>query len=115
MSRIINNIKNVFGLQAKTKEMVKPADVVNAGSQVLKVMKPHTPMIKFRVGSGAQSLTGHVGATSSSPTPSQAAVKQKPAAAPSSGTLEDWELPSRYRRRPISDEEVSYINRGGPA
>lgn len=29
--------------------------------------------------------------------------------------IEDWQLPQRYRRRPLDQQEIDYINRGGPA
>lgn len=30
-------------------------------------------------------------------------------------TIEDWQLPNRYRRKPLDAAEIEYINRGGPA
>lgn len=30
-------------------------------------------------------------------------------------TIEDWQLPNRYRRKPMDAFEMDYINRGGPA
>lgn len=30
-------------------------------------------------------------------------------------TIEDWQLPNRYRRKPLDPVEIEYINRGGPA
>lgn len=30
-------------------------------------------------------------------------------------TIEDWQLPGRYRRKPLDAVEIEYINRGGPA
>lgn len=30
-------------------------------------------------------------------------------------TIEDWQLPNRYRRKPLDASEIEYINRGGPA
>lgn len=30
-------------------------------------------------------------------------------------TIEDWQLPNRYRRKPLDTFEIEYINRGGPA
>jgi len=115
MSRITDKIKRIFGfqIQSQIQEMVKPSVVLNTGTQVLKSMKPHLPMIKFRAGSGGvHAVTGpsSVGSTSS---PTSIAKKQPIGSTSSSGTLEDWQLPFRYRRRPISEEEVAYINRGG--
>lgn len=28
--------------------------------------------------------------------------------------IEDWQLPARYGRKALSQEEIDYINRGGP-
>uniref|UniRef100_A0A1I8NCZ0 28S ribosomal protein S36, mitochondrial n=1 Tax=Musca domestica TaxID=7370 RepID=A0A1I8NCZ0_MUSDO len=56
------------------------------------------PLIKFRKG-GYPGLTA-AGAQGSYQNP---------------GVIEDWELPPRYWRKPISVDEMEYINRGGPA
>ncbi|XP_068209521.1 alpha-ketoglutarate dehydrogenase component 4-like [Palaemon carinicauda] len=79
-----------------------------------KAVKPHIPMIKFRKGGiselahGApQPATAGAVANPTAPKPSAAA-----AAAP---VLEEWQTPLKYRRRPITQDEIDYINRGGPA
>ncbi|XP_061397094.1 alpha-ketoglutarate dehydrogenase component 4 [Musca vetustissima] len=64
------------------------------------------PLIKFRKG-GYPGLTA-AGAQASS-FPNTLESKNNPA------VLEDWELPPRYWRKPISVDEMEYINRGGPA
>lgn len=30
-------------------------------------------------------------------------------------TIEDWQLPNRFKRKPMDVFEMEYINRGGPA
>lgn len=40
-------------------------------------------------------------------------VQAQPAAAMSSATISDIDLPLRYRRQPLSQEEIDTINGGG--
>lgn len=69
------------------------------------------PLIKFRKGGPhlESSGAGH---------PAQAAAAGAGAAqtrtASSGQAIEEWQLPSRYRRKPIDDVEMEWINRGGP-
>lgn len=69
------------------------------------------PLIKFRKGGPhlESSGAGHPAqavAAGSSATQSRSA---------SSGqAIEEWQLPARYRRKPIDDAEIEWINRGGP-
>ncbi|CAG0884084.1 unnamed protein product [Darwinula stevensoni] len=44
--------------------------------------------------------------THASPEPTKASF--------SMGAAEDWQLPLKYRRRPLDDYEIEYINKGGP-
>nr|XP_053645473.1 alpha-ketoglutarate dehydrogenase component 4-like [Cherax quadricarinatus] len=76
-----------------------------------KAVNPHIPLIKFRKGGLTEfvrgsprplAATGPVTAGSTSPTRS-------------SVVLEEWQVPQKYRRERITDEEIEYINRGGPA
>ncbi|XP_017087187.1 uncharacterized protein [Drosophila bipectinata] len=67
--------------------MVRPA-VVNLAKRV--------PLIHFRKG-GAGSAP--------------AAGNQQAAGGPA---IEDYDLPARFARKPISPEEAAYINNGGP-
>ncbi|XP_026284082.1 alpha-ketoglutarate dehydrogenase component 4 isoform X2 [Frankliniella occidentalis] len=69
-------------------------------------VKPHVPLIKFRKGSPAH---GH-SAGSGSPSPGVAGSS----VVFSRGTIEDYQLPSRYQRTPMDEKEIEYINRGGP-
>jgi len=62
------------------------------------------PMIKFRSGGKHQS-------NDAAPTSAG-----QPTSAPPTGhgaAIEDWQLPNRYRRRPIDDKEIDAINSGG--
>lgn len=38
---------------------------------------------------------------------------QSQSAPMSTGSISDTELPARYRRQPLSEEEIAYINGGG--
>lgn len=72
------------------------------------IIKKHIPMIKFRSQLNSQ---GHSGTANATPNVTPAEL------APSKMTLrtviEDWQLPPRYQRKPISIEEMECINRGG--
>ncbi|KAJ0176561.1 hypothetical protein K1T71_007740 [Dendrolimus kikuchii] len=74
------------------------------------------PVIKFRKG-------GPAGASVSGAAPSAAAAQPaasvsvaaqaQPSAAMSTGAIPDIDLPARYRRQPLSQEEIDHINGGG--
>ncbi|XP_059490042.1 alpha-ketoglutarate dehydrogenase component 4 [Neocloeon triangulifer] len=76
-------------------------------------VRPHVPLIKFRKGSAVQGHVDNVrvvaaaAPTQSSSKPSFKPVQKGP-------IIEDWQLPLRYRRQALSQQEVDYINRGGP-
>jgi len=81
-------------------------------SRTWAVIKKHVPMIKFR--RSQISSHGHSGAAvAASIVPEKIAANVTPAVNIAS-VLEDWQLGPRYQRAPISDEEIEYINRGGP-
>jgi len=70
------------------------------------VIKKHIPMIKFR---SQLNSSGH-SAESVSITPAPTPTVIETIAA----VIEDWQLAPRYQRKPMSVEEMEYINRGGP-
>ncbi|XP_057324535.1 alpha-ketoglutarate dehydrogenase component 4 isoform X1 [Microplitis mediator] len=83
-------------------------------SRSWKVVQAHLPMIRFR--KGGNKVTG-VTATPSAG--SGASVSSAKGAVTGPGvirlpTIEDFQIPQRYQRRPIDDKEIAYINRGGP-
>ncbi|KAL0111779.1 hypothetical protein PUN28_013163 [Cardiocondyla obscurior] len=83
-------------------------------SKAWKVVQPHVPMIKFRKGGINRTVAGTIAAPSAhSGQATSAGVATGPGviALP---TIEDIHLPPRYRRRPIDQQEIEYINRGGP-
>ncbi|XP_051499367.1 alpha-ketoglutarate dehydrogenase component 4 [Apus apus] len=100
-----------------------------AAARVVQVVKPHTPLIKFpdRKSSPKPKIQESLGA---SVTSLHASKAQEPAGGGSpgfpsispvsrvQGTPDTSELarilPQKYRRRLVSDEEIEYIQRGGP-
>ncbi|XP_063431431.1 alpha-ketoglutarate dehydrogenase component 4-like isoform X2 [Mytilus trossulus] len=79
-------------------------------ARTVRAVAPHVPKIKFPSRNKDFSfkheapVVSSVTQTSTSPTASR-----------SSGHVIDFsELPLRYQRRPISQEEMEYIERGGP-
>ncbi|CAH0691913.1 unnamed protein product [Spodoptera exigua] len=78
------------------------------------------PVIKFRKGglSGASRPAAAApsapnAASAGSPAPAAAPAQVQSAAAMSTSAVPDVDLPLRYRRQPLSDEEIAYINGGG--
>ncbi|KAM3965103.1 uncharacterized protein ACR2FA_000502 isoform 1-T2 [Aphomia sociella] len=69
------------------------------------------PVIKFRKGGVGQSGAPAAHAASASPSPPQ--PQAQPAATMSTGSIPDIDLPARYRRQPLSQEEIDHINGGG--
>ncbi|XP_037939208.1 uncharacterized protein LOC119672267 [Teleopsis dalmanni] len=78
------------------------------------------PLIKFRKGSSGTAATaapntavaGAAGAAPAGPPAAGGAPQNAPAA--SSNAIEDYDLPERYKRKPLTDYEIEYINQGGP-
>ncbi|XP_044744530.1 uncharacterized protein LOC123306549 [Coccinella septempunctata] len=69
--------------------------------------KLRTPMIKFRYGI---SRDHNNPPAATSPVNSQAAAGiNQPGQ-----VIYDFQIPARWRRKPLSEEEIDYINRGGP-
>ncbi|XP_055531014.1 alpha-ketoglutarate dehydrogenase component 4 [Wyeomyia smithii] len=69
------------------------------------------PMIKFRKGGPYLDSTapGHQSAAAAG-APGSTSTRSV-----SSGeTIEEWQLPARYQRKPIDDVEMEWINNGGP-
>ncbi|XP_031637914.1 uncharacterized protein LOC116350297 [Contarinia nasturtii] len=69
------------------------------------------PLIKFRRQREEEALAARSGTLSIDGLKKSASS----AAAISLPTIEDWQLPNRYRRKPLDAVEIEYINRGGPA
>ncbi|XP_043505181.1 28S ribosomal protein S36, mitochondrial isoform X2 [Polistes fuscatus] len=75
-----------------------------------KVVQPHVPLIRFRKGGLNRGASAAPSATSGTAS-SRGATGPQVISLP---TIDDIHLPARFQRRPISDKEIEYINRGGP-
>ncbi|XP_045215765.2 alpha-ketoglutarate dehydrogenase component 4-like [Mercenaria mercenaria] len=81
--------------------------------RTLQAVRPHIPLIKFpsRVNGVNAGVAWNM--AQSSPQPSSPSMLSNSSRSPvSSSGLET--VPSKYRRKPISIEEMEYIERGGP-
>ncbi|XP_059052160.1 alpha-ketoglutarate dehydrogenase component 4 [Achroia grisella] len=70
------------------------------------------PVIKFRKGGVSQSAGGST-VHATAPSASAPRSQSQPTAAMSTGPILDIDLPARYRRQPLSQEEIDHINGGG--
>mgnify|MGYP003352714619 CR=1 FL=1 len=68
------------------------------------------PSIKFRYGSREQHQKTEIESMQSS----LALENANPYAVQASEPISDYELPLKFRRVPMEDVEIDYINRGGP-
>ncbi|XP_064474970.1 alpha-ketoglutarate dehydrogenase component 4-like isoform X2 [Ornithodoros turicata] len=78
-------------------------------------IRPHVPLIKFRKGGGlgreqVASSAAAVSKSENAPAPSSKPV----GCLPRGSGIEEFELPARYGRKPMSTYEGEYIQRGGP-
>ena len=89
------------------------------GSRVLQAVKPHIRMIKFPDRS-AMAQTVAAGSVdplvsmSSVPSPPQNATSKPIGSTPRGSGISEKDMPAKYRRKPLTDEEMEYIFRGGP-
>uniref|UniRef100_A0A1A9WHX0 28S ribosomal protein S36, mitochondrial n=1 Tax=Glossina brevipalpis TaxID=37001 RepID=A0A1A9WHX0_9MUSC len=78
---------------------------------IAKIADKRIPLIKFRKGGGQ-----FTSSSSAAPVQTQQASQNTTVEeSQSTNAIEDWELPSRYKRLPMTADEMEYINRGGPA
>ncbi|XP_069136815.1 alpha-ketoglutarate dehydrogenase component 4-like [Argopecten irradians] len=85
---------------------------------LISAVRPHIPSIKFRYGATtgiADALIQPKETTIVTP-PSTAVPSGKPIGSTARGSgIEFKDLPSRYQRKPMTEEEMDFIQRGGPA
>ncbi|CAB3379687.1 Hypothetical predicted protein [Cloeon dipterum] len=89
--------------------------MTNVVSRAWQAVRPHVPLIKFRKGSAGSAPVDNVrvvAAAAASAPSSSAKANFKPVQ--KGPIIEDWQLPYRYRRQQLSQQEVDFINRGGP-
>ncbi|XP_006010329.1 28S ribosomal protein S36, mitochondrial [Latimeria chalumnae] len=93
-----------------------------AASRVVQAVKPHAPLIRFPDRKGYPRPNVHEALKSVVlPAPSSYAAASGPQGPQTSrlpGTPDTIEivraLPQKYRRRSVTEEEMEYIQRGGP-
>ncbi|XP_070268209.1 alpha-ketoglutarate dehydrogenase component 4 [Myotis yumanensis] len=95
-----------------------------SASRVVQVVKPHTPLIRFPNRRDHPKLDVSEAVRSTGVPSHSSSISQHSKGSKSS----DWlmhqgppdtaeiikTLPQKYRRKPVSQEEVEYIQRGGP-
>ncbi|XP_015604534.1 28S ribosomal protein S36, mitochondrial [Cephus cinctus] len=80
-----------------------------------RVVQAHVPLIRFRKGGINKVSAGVIAAPSGSV--SSTAQRSQGATGPnviSLPTIDDFQLPLRFKRRAIDQKEIDFINRGGP-
>ncbi|XP_069359793.1 uncharacterized protein [Maniola hyperantus] len=72
------------------------------------------PVIKFRKGQAPSHGSAAPGSSAGAPAATSGGrVQVQSTAAMSSAPISDIDLPPRYRRQPLSQEEIDHINGGG--
>jgi len=81
-----------------------------SSSAIWQIIRPHVPLIRFRKGalSAVHDLVRAPVDVPSTPSPAAAPLPSSPAL-----PMQEWELPRRYQRQILSDEEMDAINSGG--
>jgi len=93
--------------------------------KTFKSVRPHVPLIKFKKGgipnsdprARRQPVISAGAATKAKEEKIENKVQtgsKKSLSIPKGPTLEWFQVPQQYRRRGLSDQEIEYINRGGP-
>ncbi|BFZ02308.1 hypothetical protein BsWGS_05347 [Bradybaena similaris] len=99
------------------------AAAARTSSAVAKIVKPHVPSIKFPVRGPSPVLKeilppAAAGKPAAPDTVTHTTVtKEVPSAASKRSTgsvIDSSELPQKYRRKPLSKEEIEFIEKGGP-
>ncbi|XP_067128828.1 alpha-ketoglutarate dehydrogenase component 4 [Centruroides vittatus] len=71
---------------------------MSSATRTWKMVKPHIPLIRFRKGGR----------------PIQEYVSEQSPSKTKSVVLDEFELPAKYARKPLSHQEMEFIERGGP-
>ncbi|KAF2354740.1 Ribosomal protein S36 mitochondrial [Trinorchestia longiramus] len=79
-----------------------------------KTVRPHVPLIRFRKGGSLVQELVRGAAPASAPLPGDVPPRAPPPAGSSSpGVLEEWQVPPRFQRADLTQEEIDCINSGG--
>ncbi|XP_071506135.1 alpha-ketoglutarate dehydrogenase component 4-like [Diadema antillarum] len=80
-------------------------------TRAIQAVRPHIPLIKFRY-RGNQGVAPPVAIRSTQPPSSSSSIK--PASSRRGDALEFYQLNPKYQRAALTQEEIDFINRGGP-
>ncbi|XP_022105235.1 28S ribosomal protein S36, mitochondrial-like [Acanthaster planci] len=80
-----------------------------SAARAVQSVRPHIPLIKFRFVKGPLGSTGASGASKAQSNSSTSKVGTR-----RGDSIEFTALPPKYWRKVITEEEMDYINRGGP-
>ncbi|XP_001199436.1 28S ribosomal protein S36, mitochondrial-like isoform X2 [Strongylocentrotus purpuratus] len=83
-----------------------------SANRVVQAIRPHIPLIKFRAGGGIRRVIP-AGAVTATPHPNSTS-SLKPPSTRRSDAPEFFQLHPKYHRTILTQEEMEYINRGGP-
>uniref|UniRef100_A0A1Q3FFW9 Uncharacterized protein n=1 Tax=Culex tarsalis TaxID=7177 RepID=A0A1Q3FFW9_CULTA len=72
------------------------------------------PMIRFRKGGPHLDAAGGQPGAAAAGQAGQAVSGAQPRSVSTGEAIEEWQLPARYRRKPIDEVEMAWINHGGP-
>ncbi|CAF0831241.1 unnamed protein product [Adineta steineri] len=91
--------------------------MAGVANNIQKILRHHVPMIRFKYGVNHSDSTNHApkenksesntAKTSGATTSSQSKISQK------SGSLEFSQIPNKYRRRQLTQEEIDLVTIGG--
>ncbi|XP_041464354.1 28S ribosomal protein S36, mitochondrial-like [Lytechinus variegatus] len=84
-----------------------------SANRVIQAIRPHIPLIKFRAGGGGLRKVIPPAAVTSTPHPSSSSSLRPPSNRRSDAP-EFFQLDPKYHRNAITQEEIDFINRGGP-
>ncbi|KAK3777869.1 hypothetical protein RRG08_038116 [Elysia crispata] len=89
--------------------------MASVAARTTQAIRPHVPLIKFPPRNAVPANLNSPKGTTSHPAPNtthQAPVSSKPVS--KGNAIESSSLPLKYHRKPITQEEMEYIEKGGP-
>ncbi|RUS87771.1 hypothetical protein EGW08_004436 [Elysia chlorotica] len=91
--------------------------MASVAARTTQAIRPHVPLIKFPPRNAVPSHSNAPKGATSHPAPTPNSTHQAPASSKAiskGATIESSSLPFKYQRKPISMEEMEYIEKGGP-